>query len=152
MAPDDEEQRADQHESKDEDADARKEIDALAEADEVPSDPRDWPSGKAKFLTLGGSDDGEPYGEGATDKLGPAEVTHHEGGEVSVAGEKVDNPEDYKGEPIPGGPTDPNSPELSGEGKRREKEKDDNGAEDGAGAESSEEDKATKGAEDDDQR
>ena len=34
---------------------------------------------------------------------------------VSVGGEKVDNPEDFKGDPIPGGPTDPNAPKLRGE-------------------------------------
>jgi hypothetical protein len=27
----------------------------------------------------------------------------------------VDNPKDYKGTPIPGGPTDPNTPQLAGE-------------------------------------
>jgi hypothetical protein len=40
---------------------------------------------------------------------------------VSIEGEKVDNPDDYKGVPIPGGPTDPNTPKLSGERDLTEK-------------------------------
>ena len=34
---------------------------------------------------------------------------------MSVKGEKVDNPEEYKGDPIPGGPTDPNAAKVAGE-------------------------------------
>ena len=34
---------------------------------------------------------------------------------MSIDGEKVDNPDEYKGDPIPGGPTDPNSPDVAGE-------------------------------------
>ena len=45
-------------------------------------------------------------------KLGPASVEHHEGGSVTVAGEEVDNPADYKGEPIP----DPWKTEIPGVG------------------------------------
>ena len=44
-------------------------------------------------------------------------MRHHEDGSVSVDGEKVDNPDEYKGEPIPGGPTDPNAPGIPGEEK-----------------------------------
>jgi hypothetical protein len=35
-----------------------------------------------------------------------------------VKGEKVDNPDDYKGDPIPGGPTDPEARALAGERKK----------------------------------
>jgi hypothetical protein len=118
MATDDEQRHATEQEAKDADKDARGEMDRLAEADELPSDLSEWPAGKAKFLTLGGSEDPDRYGEGATSNLGPAEVVHHAGGAVSVGGEQVDNPEDFKGEPIPGGPTDPNTPAIAGEGKR----------------------------------
>ena len=38
-------------------------------------------------------------------------MRHHEDGSVTVDGEKVDNPDEYKGDPIPGGPTDPNTPQ-----------------------------------------
>ena len=106
MAPEDD------HEA--EQKQAREEMKELEQADEVPSDPKDWPSGKAKFLTFD-NDGEEPFGEGATAKLGPGSVEHHEGGGVSVGGEEVDNPEDYKGDPIPGGPTDPDSSGISGE-------------------------------------
>src|SRR4029079_11159458 len=95
---------------------AQEEMDRLEASDEVPSDPRDWPGGRAKFLTFGGGDDGDRYGEGVTAELGPAEVAHHEDGSVSVGGELVSNPEDCRGVPIPGGPTDPNSPAIAGEG------------------------------------
>lgn len=118
MAPDDTPTGAANQAAKDqEEKDAHEVMDRLATADELPSDPSEWPGGKAKFLTLGGSDDDSPYGEGATAKLGPAEVVHHAGGAVSVAGKLVDNPEDFKGEPIPGGPTDPNAPAIAGERK-----------------------------------
>jgi hypothetical protein len=70
--------------------------------DTVPRDPRDWPTGKMVYLTYGNDDD-DAYGDGATAKLGPAEVEHHDDGSVSVAGKLVDNPADYKGKPITGG-------------------------------------------------
>lgn len=102
---------------KQEDREGREEIRKLEEADEVPTDPRDWPGGKAKYLTFGGGEDqtDEPFGEGLMAKLGPSDVHHQADGSVIVKGEKVDNPEDYKGEPIPGGPTDPDAPKLAGE-------------------------------------
>jgi hypothetical protein len=93
---------------------AREEMRKLEEADEVPSDPKDWPDGKAKFLTFD-NEGKDPYGEGITSKLGPPSVAHQEDGSVTVDGEKVDNPEDYKGEPIEGGPTDPHSAAIPGE-------------------------------------
>jgi hypothetical protein len=124
MAPDDTQRLAAEQASKDEDDNARREMDRLANADELPSDLSEWPAGKAKFLTLGGSEDPDRYGEGATSELGPAEVVHHAGGGVSVGGEQVDNPEDFKGEPIPGGPTDPNTPAIAGEHKQGDSSED----------------------------
>ena len=76
--------------------------------DELPNDPSEWPDGKARFKTFG--DESEPYGEGDTEKLGPSDVVHHPDGSVTVGGEEAENPDDYKGEPIPGGPTDPSAP------------------------------------------
>lgn len=96
------------------DDDARREIEALGAGETVPRDPLDWPTGQAKFLTFGSTSD-EPYGEGPTAMLGPAGLEHHQDGSVSVGGKTVDNPQDYKGKPIPGGPTDPNTPQLAGE-------------------------------------
>src|SRR4051812_2354497 len=78
--------------------------------DDPPKDLEDWPGGKAKYKTFGGAETDSAYGEGPTGNLGPADLRHHEDGRVTVAGEEVDNPDDYKGEPIPGGPTDPDAP------------------------------------------
>ena len=90
----------------------QKELDEqMKELEENPPEKlEDWPSGKAKYRTFGGSEADSGYDEGATAKLGPSEVRHHEDGKVTVSGEEVDNPEDFKGEPIPGGPTDPDAP------------------------------------------
>jgi hypothetical protein len=83
--------------------------------DDPPMDLQEWPDGDAKYKTFGGPDAETGYEDGPTAKLGPADVRHHEDGSVSVQGEKVDNPEDYKGEPIPGGPTDPDTAGLAGD-------------------------------------
>jgi hypothetical protein len=65
--------------------------DAKEEIQELEKDPpeklEDWPDGQAKYDS----------------------VRHHEDGSVEVGGEKVDDPDEFKGEPIPGGPTDPDS-------------------------------------------
>ena len=86
---------------------------------ELEQDPpgklEDWPSDKAKYETFGGPEGEHPYHEGPEEQLGPSSLRHHEDGKVSIEGEEVDNPDDYKGEPIPGGPTDPNAPDAPGE-------------------------------------
>lgn len=97
---------------------AEEQMRELEKKDELPSDPSEWPSDEAKYVTFGGGEGDHGYDEGPEKKLGPSSVAHHEDGSVSVEGEKVDNPEDYKGEPIPGGPTDPNAPALAGEEKK----------------------------------
>ena len=78
------------------------------EGGDVPTEREGWPSGPAQYLTYGSEDD--QYGSGVTAKLGPADVRHYADGSVSIGGEKVDNPDDYKGEPLAGGPTDPDAP------------------------------------------
>jgi hypothetical protein len=78
--------------------------------EDPPDKLEDWPDGKLKYRTMGGSEQDSGYEDGPTSKLGPAEVRYHEDGTVTVKGEEVDNPDDFKGEPIPGGPTDPNAP------------------------------------------
>ena len=91
---------------------AKEEIKELEEKDpdELPTDIKDWPSGAAKYETFGGPEGEESYDESVTRKLGPSSLRHHEDGRVEIEGEDVDDPENYKGEPIPGGPTDPDSP------------------------------------------
>ena len=89
---------------------AKKVMEELEEGD-PPEKLEDWPGGKAKYQTYGGPDSGDGgYEDGATAKLGPSNLRHHEDGSVTVDGEEVDNPDDYKGEPIPGGPSDPDAP------------------------------------------
>jgi len=94
--------------------DARQEMEKLEEGD-PPENLEDWPSGDAKYETFGGPKGPHTYQEGPEEKLGPSGVRHHEDGSVTVDGDPVDNPDEYKGEPIPGGPTDPNSQEVAGE-------------------------------------
>jgi hypothetical protein len=100
---------------------AKQEIEEMQE--NPPEKLEDWPDGKAKYETLGGPEHDTTYEE-AAGNLGPADVRHHEDGSVTVGGEKVDDPEKYKGDPIPGGPTDPDAQRLSGEGddKRRDEQ------------------------------
>lgn len=98
----------------------RQEEEAKEEVKQLEDDPpenlEDWPRGKAMYETFGGPEGQDhAYHEGPEEKLGPDSLRHREGGEVEIAGEKVDNPEEYKGEPIPGGPTDPSSPDAPGE-------------------------------------
>ena len=105
------------------------EEDVRAEMKRVEEDPpeklEDWPSGKAKYETFGGPEHETSYDEAATGKLGPSEVRHREDGSVEVGGEEVDNPDEFKGDPIPGGPTDPNAPHEPGEPAEEEEEKED---------------------------
>ena len=83
--------------------------------DDPPKKPEDWPDDDAKYETFGGPEGEAGYEEGPTRKLGPSGVVHHEDGSVSVDGEKVDDPEQFKGDPIPGGPTDPDAERIEGE-------------------------------------
>lgn len=88
---------------------AREQMDEL-EAGDPPEKLEDWPGGKAKYQTYGGPEGESGYEDGATAKLGPSSLRHHEGGAVTIEGEEVDDPGEYKGEPIPGGPSDPDAP------------------------------------------
>ena len=77
--------------------------------DDPPERLEDWPDGQAKYETFGGADGDHSYDEGPEVKLGPHSVRFHEDGSVEVGGEQVDDPDKLKGEPIPGGPTDPDA-------------------------------------------
>ncbi|MEA2350165.1 MAG: hypothetical protein QOG86_1106 [Thermoleophilaceae bacterium] len=80
----------------------------LKELEEDPPEKlEDWPDDKAKYETFGGAEGNESYEESVTSKLGPSSLRFRDDGEVEIEGEKVDNPDEYKGDPIPGGPTDP---------------------------------------------
>jgi hypothetical protein len=83
----------------------------LKEVEENPPENlEDWPGGKAKYKTFGGPESESGYGEGPTEKLGPSDLQYHADGSVTIEGDKVDNPDEYKSDPIPGGPTDPDAP------------------------------------------
>src|SRR4051794_31214073 len=88
---------------------AREKVEELEQGD-PPSDLEDWPDDAAKYKTFGGPEGEHGYHEGPEEeKLGPSSLRHHEDGKVTVAGEEGDDPDEYKGEPIPGGPTDPDA-------------------------------------------
>ena len=112
---DDETEERESEDTGGDDADKEAEEKVKALEDDPPENLEDWPDDQAKYKTFGGPEGEVGWDEGATKNLGDSGVRHHEDGSVSVDGEKVDNPEDYKADPIPGGPTDPDAPELSGE-------------------------------------
>src|SRR3954464_15263534 len=98
---------------------ARREEEQVEEAKQVmseleegdpPDNLEDWPGGKAKYQTYGGPEGEQGYDEAATQKLGPSSLRHHEDGNVTIEGEEVDNPDEFKSDPIPGGPSDPDAP------------------------------------------
>ena len=109
---DEQEERSDKEEREQEYEQAKDEIKQLEE-DGPPENLEDWPEGKAKYETFGGPEGDHGYHEGPEEKLGPSSLRHHEDGNVSVEGDEVDDPDEYKGEPIPGGPTDPDTPNPS---------------------------------------
>ena len=88
--------------------------------EDPPAKLEDWPDDKAKYETFGGAEGRESYEESVTSKLGPSSLRYREDGRVEIRGEEVDDPEKYKADPIPGGPTDPRikdaESEVSGEG------------------------------------
>jgi hypothetical protein len=103
----DDEQGDDQ--SSDEEQELQETMEKLQE--DPPEKLEDWPEGKAKYETFGGPEGEHGYHEGPEEKLGPSSLRFHEDGRVEVAGDEVDDPDQYKGEPIPGGPTDPDAPQ-----------------------------------------
>ena len=86
--------------------------------EDPPKDLKDWPDDDRKYETFGGREGDHGYEEGPEAKLGPSGLRHHEDGSVSIDGKEVDDPDEFKGDPIPGGPTDPNAsgPETGNDG------------------------------------
>jgi hypothetical protein len=77
--------------------------------EDPPKDLKDWPDDENKYETFGGAEGDHGYEEGPEAKLGPSGLRRHDDGSIEIDGEKVDNPDDYKADPIPGGPTDPDA-------------------------------------------
>src|SRR3954453_15562494 len=88
---------------------AREKVQEMEQGD-PPSDLEDWPDDAAKYETFGGPEGEHGYHEGPEEeKLGPSSLRHKEDGGVTIAGDEVDDPDQYKSDPIPGGPTDPDA-------------------------------------------
>jgi hypothetical protein len=72
--------------------------------EQIEKDPpqklEDWPDGPAKYKTFGGPEGDHSYEEGPERQLGPSGVRRHEDGSVTVDGEEVENPEDFKQEAL----------------------------------------------------
>jgi len=106
------EERTDQEQDDDV---ARTDEEAKEKIAELEKDPpkrlEDWPADRTKYQTIGGTEGSQSYDEGPAAKLGPSDLRYHDDGSVTIKGEKVDDPEKYRGDPLPGGPTDPNAPE-----------------------------------------
>src|SRR3954449_1132672 len=102
--------------------------------EDPPADLEDWPDDAAKYETFGGPEGEHSYEEGPETKLGPSSLRHTEDGGVTIEGEEVDDADKYKGDPIPGGPTDENAPQdlttqkiREDQGRELESEKGDDG-------------------------
>jgi hypothetical protein len=108
---------------------AKEEVQQLE--DDPPEKLEDWPDGKAKYETFGGMEGDHSYAEGPEANLGPDSLRYHEDGTVEVGGEEVDDPDEFKGDPIPGGPTDPDAP--SNPDEQRLSEDDEDGDDDDGG-------------------
>ena len=106
---DDSEERQKAQEKEEEREKARETMEKIEE--DPPSDLEDWPDDAAKYETFGGPEGEHSYEEGPETKLGPSSLRHTDDGGVTIEGEEVDDPDKYKGEPIPGGPTDPEAPQ-----------------------------------------
>src|SRR3954468_13625497 len=128
---------------------AREKVEELEQGD-PPGDLEDWPDDAAKYETFGGPEGEHGYHEGPEEeKLGPSSLRHHEDGKVTIAGDEVDEPDQYKGDPIPGGPTDPDAPQdlttqkiREDQGRSLESEDDDDDSDDDSKAESDDDSKA----------
>jgi hypothetical protein len=129
-------EQSDEHskaQEKEEEREAARE--KMEEIEEDPPDKlEDWPDDAAKYETFGGAEGDHSYEEGPETKLGPSSLRHLEDGGVTIEGEKVDEPDEYKGDPIPGGPTDPDAPQdlttqkiREDQGRQLESEKGDDG-------------------------
>jgi hypothetical protein len=103
------EERSKAQEKEEERESARETMEQIEE--DPPEKLEDWPEDAAKYETFGGAEGDHSYEEGPEVKLGPSSLRHKKDGGVTIEGEEVDNPDDYKGEPIPGGPTDPDAPQ-----------------------------------------
>jgi hypothetical protein len=107
-----EDSAADKAREESEDTEQAREQMRRLEEEGPPDKLEDWPDGKAKYQTFGGPEGESGYEEGPTRELGPSNVRYHEDGKITVGGEEVEDPDAFRGEPIPGGPTDENARDV----------------------------------------
>jgi hypothetical protein len=82
---------------------AHEKMEEMEKQDELPSDLSEWPDDEAKYVTFGGGEGDHGYDEGPETKLGPSSLERHEDGSITIEGEEVDNPDEYKSDdPIEG--------------------------------------------------
>ena len=101
----------------------------LEEQDEPPTGLKDWPDDEAKYITYGGGEGDHGYDEGPEKKLGPSSLERHEDGSITIEGEEVDNPDDYKADPVGAAvdtptPDDKEAPEDSAESDDSDEDED----------------------------
>jgi hypothetical protein len=70
--------------------------------EDPPEKIEDWPDDERKYETFGGPEGEHSYDEGPEAQLGPSSLRRHEDGRVEIEGEEVDNPDEYKTDPIEG--------------------------------------------------
>jgi hypothetical protein len=100
---------ADKAREEEEDTEQAREHMRKLEQEGPPEKLEDWPDGKAKYQTFGGPEGESGYEEGPTRELGPSNLRYHDDGKITVGGEEVEDPDAFRGDPIPGGPTDDNA-------------------------------------------
>jgi len=113
----------------------------MEEMDDPPTDLKDWPDDEAKYVTFGGGEGDHGYEDGPEKKLGPSSLERHEDGSITIEGEQVDNPEDYKADPVGAAvetPT-PDDKDTSGDERSEDDDSGDDDADSGADDESSRE-------------
>jgi hypothetical protein len=137
---DDDDDAASKAKDEEQEVEEAKQVMQDLEEGDPPEKLEDWPGGKAKYQTYGGPDSEGGYEDGATAKLGPSNLRHHEDGSVTIDGEEVDDPDEYKGEPIPGGPSDPDAPPDPAMIGQDENDEDDESSDDDEDDESSDDD------------
>src|SRR3954468_7670596 len=140
---DDSEERQKAQDKEEEREKARETMEKIEE--DPPNDLEDWPDDAAKYETFGGPEGEHSYEEGPETKLGPSSLRHTEDGGVTIEGEEGEDADKYKGEPIPGGPTDPEAPQdlttqkiREDQGRELESEKNGDGESDGGGGDDDE--------------
>ena len=112
---------------------AHEKMKEMEEKDEPPTDLSEWPDDEAKYVTYGGGEGDHGYDEEPEKKLGPSSLERHEDGSITIEGEKVDNPDEYKAD-------EPVEAAVQSIDERKESEAEESGEDDDSGDDDSEKD------------